>query len=99
MRGNILVVEKDPFYSSLYQKTLTQEGYQVFLAEGIDEGKTLFGERKYDVVISDMVVRGEDAITLLKSIREASPRQDVIMITSMQSIRKAVEALKYGASD
>jgi diguanylate cyclase (GGDEF)-like protein len=99
LRGNILVVEKDPFYSSLYQKTLTQEGYQVFLAEGIDEGKTLFGERKYDVVISDMVVRGEDAITLLKSIREASPRQDVIMITSMQSIRKAVEALKFGASD
>ena len=99
MRGNILVVEKDPFYSALYQKTLTQEGYQVFLAEGIDEGKTLFGEREYDVVISDMVVRGEDAITLLKSIRETSPRQDVIMITSMQSIRKAVEALKFGASD
>ena len=37
--------------------------------------------------------------TLFSRIREASPRQDVIMITSMQSIRKAVEALKYGASD
>ncbi len=98
-KGNILVVEKDPFYSSLYQKTLSREGYRVFLAEGVREGLGLFAERSYDVVISDMVLRGEDGLSLLQGIREASPSQDVIMITSMQSIKKAVEALKLGASD
>jgi len=98
-RGNILVVEKDPFYSSLYQKTLSREGYRVFLAEGVKEGLGLFSERSYDVVISDMVLKGEDGLALLQGIRETTPRQDVIMITSMQSIKKAVEALKLGASD
>ena len=98
-KGNILVVEKDPFYSSLYEKTLSGEGYGVFLAEGVEEGLRLFGERAYDVVISDMVLKGEDGLVLLESIKKASPGQDVIMITSMQSIRKAVDALKLGASD
>ena len=98
-RGNILVVEKDPFYSSLYQKTLAGEGYSVYLANGVQEGLKLFAERAYDVVISDMVLKGEDGLVLLKEIRTSSPRQDVIMITSMQSIKKAVEALKLGAAD
>jgi two-component system cell cycle response regulator len=98
-KGSILVVEKDPFYSSFYQKTLSGEGYRVYLAEGVEEGRRLFGERAYDVVISDIVLKGEDGLALLDDIRKASPRQDVVMITSMQSIRKAVEALKLGAAD
>jgi diguanylate cyclase (GGDEF)-like protein len=98
-RGNILVVEKDPFYSSLYQKILSAEGYRVYLANGVPEGLKLFTERAYDVVISDMVLKGEDGLALLQEIRKSSPRQDVIMITSMQSIKKAVEALKLGAAD
>ena len=83
----------------MYEKTLTAEGYSVFLAGGVEEGKRLIGEQKYDVVITDIVLKGEDGLAFLREIKEVTPGQDVIMITSMQSIRKAVEALKLGASD
>ncbi len=98
-RGNILVVEKDSFYSSFYQKLLSQEGYQVFLTPGIEDALRLYRERNYDIIISDIVLQGQDGLSLLAEVRKISPHQAVIMITGMQSIKKAVEALKMGAAD
>ena len=43
-RGTVLIVERDPFYSSFYRKTLSAEGYRVYLAGGMEEGRRLFGE-------------------------------------------------------
>lgn len=98
-KGTILVVEKDAFYASFYEKLLTREGYRVEHAESVDEGLRLYRERPFEVVISDMVLGSEDGLALLDAVKAASPRQDVVMITSMQSLRKAVEALKRGAAD
>jgi diguanylate cyclase (GGDEF)-like protein len=98
-RGTILVVEKDAFYASFYEKLLTREGYRVEHAESVEEGLRLYRERPCEVVISDMVLGAEDGLSLLEAVKAANPRQDVVMITSMQSLRKAVEALKRGAAD
>jgi diguanylate cyclase (GGDEF)-like protein len=98
-KGAILVVEKDAFYSSFYEKLLTREGYQVVHAESVDEGLCRYREQPFEVVISDMVLGTEDGLALLDAVKAAQPRQDVVMITSMQSLRKAVEALKRGAAD
>ncbi len=98
-RGTILVVEKDAFYSSFYEKLLTREGYRVVHAESIADGLRRYREQPCEVVISDMVLGAEDGLAFLEAVKAANPRQDVVMITSMQSLRKAVEALKRGASD
>ena len=98
-RGTILVVEKDAFYSSFYEKLLTREGYRVVHAESIEDGLRRYREQPCEVVISDMVLGAEDGLTFLDAVKAANPRQDVVMITSMQSLRKAVEALKRGAAD
>jgi diguanylate cyclase (GGDEF)-like protein len=98
-RGNILVVEKDAFYAAFYEKLLLREGYRAALAESVEEGLRLYRERAFDVVISDMVLGTQDGLSLLKAVKAANPRQDVVMITSMQSLKKAVEALKLGAAD
>jgi diguanylate cyclase (GGDEF)-like protein len=98
-RSTILVVEKDAFYSSFYEKLLTREGYRVVHAESIEDGLRQYREQPCEVVISDMVLGAEDGLTFLEAVRAANPRQDVVMITSMQSLRKAVEALKRGAAD
>jgi diguanylate cyclase (GGDEF)-like protein len=99
LKGNILVIENDPYYSSFYEKTLAGEGYRTWIAGDHVAAERLFGERTYDVIISDMVVKGGDGLKILESIKQAAPGQDVVMITSMQSIKKAVEALKLGAAD
>lgn len=98
-RGTVLVVEKDAFYASFYEKLLAREGYRVAHAESVEEGLRLYREQPFEVVISDMVLGAEDGLALLEAIKAANPRQDIVMITSMQSLKKAVEALKRGASD
>ncbi len=98
-RGTILVVEKDAFYSSFYEKLLTREGYRVVHAESIEDGLRRYREQPCEVVISDMVLGAEEGLTFLEAVKAANPRQDVVMITSMQSLRKAVDALKRGAAD
>ena len=98
-RGTILVVEKDAFYSSFYEKLLTREGYQVVHAGSIEDGVRRYREQPYEIVISDMVLGTGDGLTFLDAVKAVNPRQDVVMITSMQSLRKAVDALKRGASD
>lgn len=98
-RGTILVVEKDAFYSSFYEKLLTREGYRVVHAESVEDGLRRYREQPCEVVISDMVLGTEDGLAFLDAVKAANPRQDVVMITSMQSLRKAVEALKRGAAD
>jgi diguanylate cyclase (GGDEF)-like protein len=98
-RGTILVVEKDAFYASFYEKLLTREGYVVAHAESVEDGLRQYRERPFEVVISDMVLGAEDGLALLDAVKAANPRQDVLMITSMQSLRKAVDALKRGAAD
>ena len=98
-RGTILVVEKDAFYASFYEKLLTREGYRVVHAESVEQGLRLYREQPCEVVISDMVLGTEDGLAFLDAVKAVSPRQDVVMITSMQSLRKAVDALKRGAAD
>ncbi len=98
-RGTILIVEKDAFYASFYEKLLTREGYRVVHAESVEEGLRVYREQPCEVVISDMVLGAEDGLIFLDAVKAANPRQDIVMITSMQSLRKAVEALKRGAAD
>jgi len=89
-RGTILVVEKDAFYSSFYEKLLTRESYRVVHAESIEEGLRRYREQPCEVVISDMVLGAEDGLAFLDAVKAANPRQDVVMIRSMQWLRKAV---------
>jgi diguanylate cyclase (GGDEF)-like protein len=98
-RGTILVVETDAFYASFYEKLLAGEGYRVLPAGSVADALRLHREQACDVVIADMVLGAEDGLALLDAVRAANPRQDVVMVTSMQSLRKAVEACKRGAAD
>jgi diguanylate cyclase (GGDEF)-like protein len=98
-RGTILVVEQDAFYVSFYEKLLTGEGYRVVHAGSVAEALRVCREQPCEVVIADMVLGDEDGLALLEAVRAANPRQDVVMITGMQSLRKAVEACKRGAAD
>ena len=47
-------------------------------------------------ILTDRILNRGPAF--LEAVRAANPRQDVVMITSMQSLRKAVEAVKRGAA-
>ncbi len=103
MKATILLVEDDRRYASRIAKNLTLDGYEVLTAFSGEEALDLFDKEAVDLVLSDIKMPGMNGIDLLKKIMEG-PLQDeqevpVIFLTSVDSVRVAVEAMKTGASD
>lgn len=98
-RGRILVAEDDRFYIEFYRDVLEGEGFKVEIVHAGTEAIKRLVNEPFDLVIADLVLKGASGLEFLSEIKKTAPSMDVIMVTSMQSIRKAVDALKLGASD
>jgi two-component system cell cycle response regulator len=98
-KAKILVVEGERFYIEYYREVLEKEGFRVDVAHSTAEALRRVKAEAFDLIIADVVVKGNSGLDLLVDIKREDPTRDVIMVTSMQSLRKAVDALKLGASD
>lgn len=96
----ILVVDDDPVIRRLLQERLTNEQYQVVVAEDGHEAKALLEQSHYDVVVTDLVMpRGIGGIEVLEISKELHPETEVLLITAHSSVDTAVAAMKKGAAD
>ncbi len=96
----ILVTDDDPVIRKLFEKRLSAEGYNVFIAAGGEEAAEFLKHMTFDVVITDLVMPGAiDGIRLLHIAKEKNMQTDVIVITAHSSVDTAVEAMKKGAVD
>ena len=103
MTSTILLVEDDARYAARLQKNLLLEGYQVETAASGEEALEACGRTPFDLVITDVKMPGMSGVELLKrliAMREADDTElPVILLTSVDSVQTAVEAMKAGASD
>ncbi|QJT10323.1 S16 family serine protease [Oceanidesulfovibrio marinus] len=93
--GNVLVVDDERIARENIARALRQ--YQVEMAEDADEALHKLTEHDFDVVITDLKMRGMDGLQLLDSWKERSPQTDFIVITGYATVETAVDALKKGA--
>ncbi|ASS49683.1 MAG: hypothetical protein A3D31_01740 [Candidatus Fluviicola riflensis] len=56
-------------------------------------------DHETDIVILDCDLPGEDGNEILKSIKQQSPRTEVIMLTSNEDVKTAIHAFRNGAAD
>lgn len=96
---SILVVDDEPDLRTLYELTLTREGYDVESAATVDEAWALLSARAFNAVITDMRLPDGSGIDLLQRMDEAGRAEKAIVITAYGSAENAVEALKAGAYD
>ncbi|MFB3786672.1 MAG: sigma-54-dependent transcriptional regulator [bacterium] len=103
MKATILLVEDDRRYASRIAKNLSLDGYEVLTAYSGEEALDLFEKEAVDLVLSDIKMPGMNGIDLLKKITDRLVQDEqeipVIFLTSVDSVRVAVEAMKTGASD
>jgi two-component system response regulator HydG len=98
-KGKIIIVDDELSVRDSLNKWFREEGYEVSTAEDANDALTLMAEKKFDVALLDIKMRGTDGIELQKRLHEIDPELISIMMTGYASVETAVEALKNGAYD
>ncbi|MFW5733552.1 MAG: S16 family serine protease [Oceanidesulfovibrio sp.] len=93
--GNVLVVDDEQIARENIAHALKQ--HRVDTAENAEQALELLGDTEFDVVITDLKMRGMDGLALLNTWKERSPQTDFIVITGYATVDTAVNALKQGA--
>ncbi len=88
VKKKILVVDDEQNIRFLLREELTDEGYDVLLAENGTQALTMIKEEKPDLVTLDIKMPGEDGLSLLRKIREIEYDLPVI-ICSAYSVYKS----------
>ncbi|SYZ73603.1 Acetoacetate metabolism regulatory protein AtoC [Candidatus Zixiibacteriota bacterium] len=99
MKLNLLVVDDDKLVNEFLTETLTRSGYLVESVMSGEEALEKIESREYDIMISDIKMKGMDGLTLLKQVKDSHPDLVVIMITAFGTVETAVTAMKSGAYD
>jgi CheY-like chemotaxis protein len=97
----ILVVEDDQFYSSIFQKKLTLEGYQVTLAADGEQCLKAARELTFDLILLDMVMPVKDGLQTLKELKadEALQKIPVIILSNLGQESDVEDTKNLGAID
>lgn len=89
----ILLVEDDPNYLKNLQLILEQHGYKVDTAVDAIYGIELFGENKYDLVISDLKMEVMDGNRFLAFVKRVNPKTKSIILTGEPDPTSQLESL------
>jgi DNA-binding NtrC family response regulator len=93
----VLVIDDDPAMVDLTKYQLQEQGFTVETAMNGMAGLKLVGEQTFEIALTDLQLPDIDGIELVKAIKEASPRTEIIMITGYSSMTRAIDAIKAGA--
>ncbi|MBD3267305.1 response regulator [bacterium] len=98
-KRTILIVDDDRASREVVREALEMEGYDFLEAGTGEEALELFQNREIDVVTCDIMLPGMDGIELLTKLKEINKDVEVVMITGLNAVDTAVEAMRLGASD
>lgn len=96
---DILIVEDDAHLREALSDTLKLSGYSVALAEHGIEAMEKIKHHSFGMIISDVQMQPMDGMATLQAIRNKDQNIPVVMMTAYGTIEKAVDAMRYGASD
>lgn len=96
---DILIIDDE---RSVREATLMAVESLDHYGEGVEtsaQGLTRLREDKFDLVILDLMLGGENGLDILSAIKKQNPAQAVVMFTAQATIATAVEATRRGAID
>lgn len=98
-RTYIALVEDDEDISELVAELLTREGYEVGRCRSGAELDRLMARRRVDLVLLDLMLPGEDGLSICRRLHAAPIRLPVIMITAKGDDIDRILGLELGADD
>ena len=77
----ILLIDDDDQYRATVKELLEFEGYRVLDAQDGRTGIRLYRENKVDLVITDIIMPGQEGIETIQALKMLSPEVKVIAIS------------------
>jgi two-component system OmpR family response regulator len=95
---HILIVDDQRDIRDLLARFMVKHGLRASVAENAEAARKLMRAAKIDLIVLDIMMPGEDGLTLTRSIRE---NQDipVILLTAMGDETDRIVGLEVGADD
>jgi two-component system phosphate regulon response regulator OmpR len=97
-KSHILVVDDDDRLRDLLKRYLTRDGHDVTTARDAASARRMMQTMSFDLLVLDVMMPGEDGLSLLRSIRETNDTP-VILLTARGQPSERIEGLKLGADD
>ena len=95
----VLVVDDDARIRDLLRRYLTQEGFEVVLAEDGKALNRILLRDTVDLIVLDLMMPGEDGLSICRRLRAANERTPIIMLTAKGEDVDRIVGLEVGADD
>jgi NtrC-family two-component system response regulator AlgB len=96
---DFLIIDDDKTFRDATRLVVEGAGHY---AEGVasgDEGLALLKQEKFEAVLLDVHLNGENGLEVLPRIQEQNPGLPVVLFTAEGNVKTAVEAMRLGAVD
>ena len=95
----IIVVDDDARLRDLLNRYLTEQGYAVRVVHDAVEMNRQLGRERYDLMILDLMLPGEDGLSICRRLRGAGETMPIIMLTAKGDDVDRIVGLEVGADD
>jgi two-component system, OmpR family, phosphate regulon response regulator OmpR len=97
--SKILVVDDDARLRDLLRRYLGENGFSVFVAEGGAALDRLWLRERFDLLILDLMMPGEDGLSILRRLRGDKDETPIILLTAKGEDVDRIVGLEMGADD
>jgi two-component system phosphate regulon response regulator OmpR len=95
----VVVVDDDARIRDLLRRYLTQEGFEVLLAEDAKALNRMLTRETVNLIVLDLMLPGEDGLSICRRLRGSNDRTPIIMLTAKGEDVDRIVGLEMGADD
>ena len=95
---HILIVDDDDRIRNLLKDFLSEKNFIISTAEDADEAKIKIGYLKFDLIILDVMMPGQNGYELTREIRK-DLKVPIILLTAKGEVENRIKGLELGADD
>jgi two-component system phosphate regulon response regulator OmpR len=97
-KNHILIVDDDNRIRNLLKDYLTENNYIISTAENADQAKEKLQYFKFDIIILDVMMPGQNGYELTKELKKQI-KIPIILLTAKGEVESRIKGLELGADD
>lgn len=95
----VVIVDDDARIRDLLRRYLSQEGFDVLLAEDGRALDRILQRESVDLMVLDVMLPGEDGLGICRRLRQSAVKTPIIMLTAKGEDVDRIRGLEIGADD